>query len=170
MSRRRVMLMNAQEVEDMKEWRLLKDYSVPEGKIVSIIDTPTEEEMNGINELFIVAETRTINTDGSDTTVSSSARPILEDYVTAEFQYGRITGDLGNSIGSTGDSRSLSMYVSLINGFLFGLADNSQYAINAIGTVRHTKEFATMPRIAIKNHNGYPYTFGTRIRVYGGGD
>lgn len=151
----------------MKEWRLLKDYSVPEGKIVSIIDTPTEEEMNGINELFIVAETRTINRDGSDTTATSSARPILEDYTTDEFQHGRITGDLSNCIGSTGDSRSLSMYVSLINGFLFGLSDNSRYAINSISTVRHGKEFTTMPRIAIKNQNGYPYTFGTRIRVYG---
>lgn len=151
----------------MKEWQLLKDYSVPEGKIVSTIDTQTEEEMIGINELFIVAETRTINRDGSDTTAVSSARPTLEDYVTAEFQYGRITGDLGNCIGFTGESRSLSMYVSLINGFLFGLSDNSQYSINAISTVRHAKEFTTMPRIAIKNRNGYPYTFGTRIRVYG---
>lgn len=157
----------AQEVEDMKEWQLLKDYSVPEGKIVSTIDTPTEEEMIGINELFIVAETRTINRDGSDTTAASSARPTLEDYVTAEFQYGRITGDLGNCIGFTGESRGLSMYVSLINGFLFGLSDNFKYSINAINTVRHAKEFTTMPRIAIKNHNGYPYTFGTRIRVYG---
>lgn len=162
------MMMNTQEVEEeMKEWRLLKDYSVPEGKIVSIIDTPTEEEMNGINELFIVAETRTINGDGSDTTAASTARPILEDYTTAEYQYGRITGDLSNCIGYTGDSRSLSMYVSLINGFLFGLSDNSKYAINSISTVKHPKEFTTMPRIAIKNQNGYPYTFGTRIRVYG---
>lgn len=162
------MMMNTQEVEEeMKEWRLLKDYSVPEGKIVSIIDTPTEEEMNGINELFIVAETRTINGDGSNTTAISAARPILEDYTTAEYQYGRITGDLSNCIGSTGDSRSLSMYVSLINGFLFGLSDNSKYAINSISTVRHPKEFTTMPRIAIKNQNRYPYTFGTRIRVYG---
>lgn len=162
------MMMNTQEVEEeMKEWRLLKDYSVPEGKIVSIIDTPTEEEMNGINELFIVAETTTINRDGSDITETSSARLVLEDYTGYEFQYGRITGDLSNCIGSTGISRSLSAYVSLINGFLFGLSDNSKYAINSISTVRHSKEFTTMPRIAIKNQNGYPYTFGTRIRVYG---
>ena len=162
------MMMNTQEVEEeMKEWRLLKDYSVPEGKIVSIIDTPTEEEMNGINELFIVAETTTINRDGSDITETSSARLVLEDYTGYEFQYGRITGDLINCIGSTGDSRSLSAYVSLINGFLFGLSDNSKYAINSISTVRHAKEFTTMPRIAITNQKGYPYTFGTRIRVYG---
>lgn len=161
-----MMMARTQEVENMG-WKLLKDYSVPEGEIVRIIDTPTEEEMDGINELFIIAETQTINKDGSATTAVCTARPTLEDYVTEAFQYGRITGDLYNSIGFTGNPRSISVYLNLINGFLFGLADNSTYAINTISAVKSTKEFARMPRIKIENGNGHPYTSGTRIRVYG---
>ncbi len=161
------MMAMGMEDDEVKEWKLIKDYTVPEGKIVNTIGTPTEEEMEGISELFIVAETYAINKDGSEVTATSSARPATPLYTSAEYSYGRLSGDIINSIGSTTSSRIVAVNVRIIAGMLFGIADNLKYEINAMSGIKHKGIFTRMPQININNAQGYSYTSGTNIKVYG---
>ena len=155
------------EEDEVKEWKLIKDYTVPEGEIVSTIKTPTEEEMEGISELFIVAETLAIKRDGSSVSNTSLARPTLTKYNDTSYSYGRLSVDMVNSIGSTDSSRRLVINVTLIGGILFGYADNINYSINALVGIKHKGVFERMPQIEIRNNNGYSYISGTNIKVFG---
>lgn len=165
--RRRLMMAMGMEEDEVKEWKLLKDYTVPEGEMVSTIGTPTEEEMEGISELFIVAQTLAINKDGSAVTTTSSARPIAPFYNSDLYGYGRLSGDIVNCIGSSTSSRTLYVLVNLIGERIFGYADNAGYSVDSLTGIKSIGVFGKMPQINIGNAKNYSYTSGTNIKVYG---
>ena len=166
--RRRIMML-AMEMEDdeVKEWKLIKDYTVPEGEIVSTIGTPTEEEMEGISELLIIAKTYAINKDGSQVTVTSPARPITPLYKGILNTGGRISGDINNSIGKTTDARTCFIFAKLVAGMIVGFGDNASYSINSHVSIRFLDFIGKMPQINIGNDKGYSYSSGSNIKVYG---
>lgn len=151
----------------MKEWKLLKDYTVAEGESYQTISTPEENEMTEFKEIFILFESLTVQANGIESTNTSVGRPVLADYNDENYSYGRISADIANSIGSSILSRKLYLYAKVIDNFLVGHAGNATSNISSFTKITASLPISSIPKININNSNGYYYSAGTNIKVYG---
>ena len=148
------------------EWELVYTVEVSDDELVGSIKTPTSDDMAQYKEMFCVFTSYTKTSSGEEVTSTSGARPFAVD-VNGVGEFGRISNELNNSIGSTTSSRTFSMLITTIAGYLFGFIRNISPNIVSYAQITNSaKVFDKIPQIRLDNNKGYWYCAGTKLEVY----
>ena len=146
-----------------KEWVLISTVEVGVDELAAVIETPTEEEMSAYSEIFCRFTSVTKTRDGKDTTATASLRPFL---TKGGNDFGRISGDVQNSIGSSANSRTAELYLTLKANHISGYAQNALPSIAFHSALMNSGSFQKIPQISFKNNNSYYYAAGTKLEVW----
>ena len=149
-----------------KEWALISTVEVGVDELAANINTPTEEEMAAYSEIFCRFTSVTKTRDGADTTATTSFRPFLTIYNGGEYEYGRISSDIGNCIGSSSSSKTVELYFTLKAKYISGYAQNASASIASYTALRNSANFQKIPQISFRNKDSYYYAAGTKLEVW----
>lgn len=169
MSRRRTMLMNGQEENEMKEWKLIYDSGETTEEIVST----SQISVAGCTEIMIIAKVAT-------TTTNSSARHGQLSIISPEGN--KCTCVLGNNLlYPNGDLRMSVARVQKISDFIYVDTSTSWNAIDVFNSKNPTNNLTNITNTIVKfegemneiyltnlnEHTGYKFGVGSRFTVYG---
>lgn len=104
--------------------------------------------------------------NGEEVTTSSSTRVFTADYKEEEYNFGRCSGDVGNSIGSTSSGQHVYLYVKrLFDGAITGKVF-SPPNIDTWSNVYNNVPGKGIPRIQLKSTDNRTFEAGTTLEVW----
>ena len=147
-----------------KAWTLISTVEVGADELVASIKTPTEDEMKLYSEIFCRFTSFTKTKDGEDTTSPSSFRPCID---RTYGDFGRISGDVSNCIGTSSSSRTAELYCTIKANCISGYAQNRSASISSFVGLKNTfNQFQNIPQIIFNNNDAYYYCSGTKLEVW----
>lgn len=148
------------------DFTLLSTVEVGQDELVAYIRTPTVNELSGYKEMICIFKSYTRESDGTEITVTQSLRPFAVG-ITGIGENGRISGDVGNCVGNTSESRTAILYITNKANFITGYIGNNYSTIQSVSYIRNSaRVFDRLPQIDFRNNKNKYYSTGTKLEVY----